>query len=110
MTALRAEYAPTLTDREQAVLTMLADGLDTDEIAAALHYAPRTVKGIVELLMGKLSARNRAHAVAQAVRYGWLTLDVPVMLAARKRIAELEAEVYALHDRMNQAAVMLRRR
>lgn len=110
VTALRAEYAPMLTEREQRVLIMLADGLDTEEIMAELHYAERTVKNIVHDLMLKLVARNRAHAVANAVRYGWLTLDVPVLLAAKKRIENLEAEIEKQRDQMNRAAELLRRR
>ncbi len=60
----------TLTDRELAVLRMLADGDDTREIAGSLCYSERTVKNVVHDLLMKMNCRNRAHAVACATRQG----------------------------------------
>jgi DNA-binding NarL/FixJ family response regulator len=59
-----------LTERELAVLRLLAEGDDTREIAGALAYSERTVKNVVHDLMMKLNCRNRAHAVALATRQG----------------------------------------
>jgi DNA-binding NarL/FixJ family response regulator len=58
--------------RELDVLQLLADGLDTAEIAEALHYSERTVKNIIHNLLTRLNLRNRAHAVAYALRSGLL--------------------------------------
>jgi DNA-binding NarL/FixJ family response regulator len=59
-----------LTDRELAVLRLLAEGEDTREIAGTLAYSERTVKNVVHDLLMKLNCRNRAHAVALATRQG----------------------------------------
>ena len=56
--------------REVAVLRELADGADTCEIADTLAYSERMVKRIVHDVLVKMNCRNRAHAVALAVRQG----------------------------------------
>jgi DNA-binding NarL/FixJ family response regulator len=61
-----------LTDRETEVLRMVADGLDTAEIAGKLCYSERTVKNIVHDVTSRLQLRNRSHAVAFAVREGFI--------------------------------------
>jgi DNA-binding NarL/FixJ family response regulator len=57
-----------LTRREREVLSLLIDGESQAEIARTLSIRPRTVAKHVEHLVLKLGARNRAHAVAIAVR------------------------------------------
>jgi DNA-binding NarL/FixJ family response regulator len=59
-----------LTDREIQVLRMVAEGLDTAEIADRLCYSERTVKNIVHGVTARLHLRNRSHAVAYAMRHG----------------------------------------
>jgi DNA-binding NarL/FixJ family response regulator len=59
-----------LTARETDVLRLVADGLDTAEIATKLAYSERTVKNVVHGLTTRLHLRNRAHAVAYALREG----------------------------------------
>ncbi|HEX7305450.1 response regulator transcription factor [Lentzea sp.] len=59
-----------LSQRETEVLRLLADGLDTAEIAERLIYSERTVKNILHSLLNRLELRNRAHAVAYALRHG----------------------------------------
>jgi DNA-binding NarL/FixJ family response regulator len=49
-----------LTDREREVLAAIARGLANDEIAAALHLNPATVRTYVSHLLTKLAARDRA--------------------------------------------------
>ncbi|MFF2210615.1 response regulator transcription factor [Streptomyces antibioticus] len=61
-----------LDAREVEVLRMLADGLDTMEIAQKLNYSERTIKNIVSAITNRLGLRNRAHAVAFALRSGTL--------------------------------------
>ncbi len=59
-----------LTDRERAVLKLLADGSDTLEMARELCFSERTVKNVVHDILMKLNCRTRAHAVALATRSG----------------------------------------
>jgi DNA-binding NarL/FixJ family response regulator len=64
--------APSLSERERAVLSMVADGQETDDIARALCYSSRTVTGVVHDITQRYRLRNRAHAVAYALRTGLL--------------------------------------
>ena len=59
-----------LTEREIAVLRLLADGHDTAEVGRQLFYSERTVKNIVHDVTSRLELRNRTHAVAYALREG----------------------------------------
>jgi DNA-binding NarL/FixJ family response regulator len=59
-----------LSDREVQVLRLIADGLDTNEIALQLCYSQRTVKNVLHDVTTRLQLRNRSHAVAYAVREG----------------------------------------
>lgn len=59
-----------LSKREADVLRLIADGLDTDEIARTLCYSQRTVKNVLHGVTTRLQLRNRSHAVAYAVREG----------------------------------------
>lgn len=60
------------TDRELAVLALLADGLGTREIAKRLAISERTVKNVLHGVTVRFRLRNRAHAVAHALREGYL--------------------------------------
>ncbi|GAA0560282.1 DNA-binding NarL/FixJ family response regulator [Saccharopolyspora erythraea NRRL 2338] len=59
-----------LTSREVDVLHGVADGLSLEEIAQKLAYSERTIKNILYQFMKRLGLRNRAHAVAYAIRLG----------------------------------------
>jgi DNA-binding NarL/FixJ family response regulator len=59
-----------LTNREEQVLRLIADGHATREVAAELCYSERTVKNVLHDVVTKLDARTRSHAVAHAVRAG----------------------------------------
>lgn len=53
-----------LSPREREVLSLVADGLTTRKIAAALFIAPGTVRKHIDNLLHKLNVHNRAAAVA----------------------------------------------
>jgi DNA-binding NarL/FixJ family response regulator len=59
-----------LSEREAEVFRMVADGLDTADIARQLSYSERTVKNIVHAVTTRLQLRNRSHAVAYVLREG----------------------------------------
>ena len=62
--------AARLTDREQQVLALIAEGHPTREVAQQLCYSERTVKNVLHDVVTKLNARSRSQAVAFAVREG----------------------------------------
>jgi PAS domain S-box-containing protein len=53
-----------LTHREREVVTLIALGRETPEIARELHISPETVRTHVRNAMSKLGARTRAQLVA----------------------------------------------
>ena len=57
-----------LDQRKVDVLRLLAEGADTREIATTLGYSERTIKSVIYEAERELGARNRAQAVAEAVR------------------------------------------
>ncbi|MET0134440.1 MAG: response regulator transcription factor [Kibdelosporangium sp.] len=59
-----------LQPREVHILKLIAEGWDTEEIAKELAYSERTVKNVIYNLTARLHLRNRAHAVAYALRAG----------------------------------------
>ncbi|MFD7668573.1 response regulator transcription factor [Streptomyces sp. NPDC059788] len=61
-----------LTSREVDVVRLVAEGLDTSEIATKLSYSERTVKNVMHGLTTRLHLRNRSHAVAYALREGYI--------------------------------------
>ncbi len=58
-----------LTPREMEVLTLLALGMRTKQIAAALHVNWRTVQFHLSNIYIKLGANNRTHAVMLAIAH-----------------------------------------
>lgn len=61
---------PTLTERETAVLALLADGLSHDEIGSRLSISGETVRTHVRKASDRLGASTRTEAVAKALRLG----------------------------------------
>ena len=59
-----------LTDREQQVLTYLAEGASNEEIAKSLVISPKTVARHRENIMRKLNLHSRAELVRYAIRKG----------------------------------------
>jgi DNA-binding NarL/FixJ family response regulator len=64
--------AESLTPRELAVLQLMARGLTNRQIGIQLKISEHTVKFHAASVLGKLSARSRAEAVARAVSLGWI--------------------------------------
>jgi len=58
-----------LTNRERAVLDLLAERYHQEEIARELVISPRTVGTHIQRILGKLGVRSRAEAVAVALRH-----------------------------------------
>jgi PAS domain S-box-containing protein len=56
-----------LTDREREVITLIALGNETDEIAAQLHISRETVRSHVRNAMSKLGVHTRAQLVAVTI-------------------------------------------
>ena len=59
-----------LSKREVEVLRLVAEGLDTGEIAQRLAYSERTIKNVIHDVTTRLQLRNRSQAVAYALREG----------------------------------------
>ena len=62
--------APRLAARGLEVLSMLAAGADTKEIAEQLGYSDRTIKSVIRDVQVTLGAKNRVQAVAEGIRQG----------------------------------------
>jgi two-component system nitrate/nitrite response regulator NarL len=63
-----------LTDREQATLLAVCDGLTVSQIAGAWMVSPATVRSHVQRVLGKLGVGSQVQAVSMAMRSGWLAL------------------------------------
>jgi len=64
-----------LTEREMAVLRLVAQGADNQEIAEKLNYSPYTVANRLRTIFEKLHVTNRTQAALYALRQGWVVLD-----------------------------------
>lgn len=73
----RGDDRDTLTDREQEVLRLVTDGRTNREIAEALFIAESTVNFHMKNILSKLHLRNRAEAVAYALRSGLVEVTAP---------------------------------
>lgn len=62
--------ADPLTDREQQVVKLIAEGHTGEEIAAALNISPRTVERHRSNVLDKLGIRNAVQLTRYAIRRG----------------------------------------
>ena len=61
-----------LTPREKQVLQAMSHGLGNREIGGSLGISAHTAKFHVAQIIAKLQAQSRGHAVAKALRAGWV--------------------------------------
>lgn len=63
-----------ISNREEEVLQLVADGFGTNEIAERLYISQKTVKNHLASIYEKLNARDRTQAVLMAVKMGIVKL------------------------------------
>ena len=61
-----------LSDREQEILELVAQGFSNPEIAGRLHLAEGTVKNYVTNILQKTGSRDRTEAAVKARSLGWI--------------------------------------
>jgi DNA-binding CsgD family transcriptional regulator len=64
-----------LSEREQEIMTLLAQGLRDRDIANTLIISESTVKFHINNVLSKLKARTRYQALCQAIVNGWIQTD-----------------------------------
>lgn len=67
--------AEPLTEREEEVVKLVAQGLSNQEIAERLTITERTVRAHVSSILGKLHLANRTQAALYALKEGLASLD-----------------------------------
>ncbi|MBA9026857.1 response regulator transcription factor [Peribacillus huizhouensis] len=60
-----------LTDREKQVLSLVADGKNTKEIANELFITTGTVRNYISVILDKLDVSNRIEAISRFKEKGW---------------------------------------
>lgn len=60
-----------LTEREQEVLQLMADGKTTQDIAGQLYLTPGTVRNYISVIYAKLNVKNRFEAIKRFQEKGW---------------------------------------
>lgn len=60
-----------LTERENQVLGLMADGKDTKEIANQLFITTGTVRNYISVIFDKLNVSNRIEAIVRSKEKGW---------------------------------------
>jgi DNA-binding NarL/FixJ family response regulator len=68
---------PALSKREREIMDLLAQGLTGEDVAERLVLSSETVKTHIRNAMAKLEAHTRVHAVAIALREGFISGEGP---------------------------------
>ena len=63
---------PSLSKREREIMDLLAQGLTGEQVAERLVLSSETVKTHIRNAMSKLEAHTRVHAIAIALREGYI--------------------------------------
>ena len=61
-----------LSSADLQLLQEIASGASTRELADRFYWSEATVKRKVQEILEKLGASNRTHAIAEAIRRGWI--------------------------------------
>jgi len=77
------ESPAVLTQRETEILSQVADGMSSLQVATSLGISPRTVENHKQRIFAKLGVRSQAHAVAVTLASG----DLPAMATGLNRCA-----------------------
>ena len=64
---------PSLSKREREIMDLLSQGLTGEDVAERLFLSSETVKTHIRNAMSKLEAHTRVHAVAIALREGYIS-------------------------------------
>ena len=64
---------PVLSKREREIIYLLAQGLTGEQVAERLQISSETVKTHIRNAMAKLEAHTRVHAIAIALRDGFIS-------------------------------------
>ena len=67
------EHGKRLSTRELEVLELVAQGHRDRDVAFVLAIEECTVRFHIKNILGKLDVKNRAAAVYQAFKKGWIT-------------------------------------
>jgi len=62
-----------LSKREREIMDLLAQGLTGEQVAEKLFLSPETIKTHIRNAMAKLEANTRVHAIAIALREGFIS-------------------------------------
>jgi NarL family two-component system response regulator LiaR len=78
MQAISTPESPeALTERETAVLRLLAQGYSNKQIAHSLHTTEKTTKTHVSRILSKLGVQSRTQATLYAIRIGLASANPP---------------------------------
>lgn len=72
MRTTRSTAPPTLSEREESVMRLIAQGYANKEIAAQLHLSVKTVETYKARSMEKLELDSRVDLIRYALAQGWL--------------------------------------
>lgn len=67
------ERLPSLSNREREILDLLAQGMTGEQVADHLVLSAETIKTHIRNAMNKLEAHTRVHAIAIALREGYIS-------------------------------------
>lgn len=68
------ERLPSLSNREREILDLLAQGMTGEQVAEHLVLSAETIKTHIRNAMNKLEAHTRVHAIAIALREGYISV------------------------------------
>lgn len=70
----KSEHSSHLTGRELEILKLVAEGRANKQIGEVLKLSENTVKNHVKSILAKLNAKDRTHAVTEALKRGLFQL------------------------------------